>query len=274
MNRTDAVVVVTGAASGIGAALATRFADEQAAAVVLVDLDEVAATAVATQIRDDAPTRADGTPVDVWAIGCDVADEHALGETITAVMSRNGPVDLFCANAGIGTAADVTAPTDVWQQAWDVNVMAHVHACRVLVPTWIERGRGHLLVTASAAGLLSNLGDAPYSVTKHAAVAFAEWVSITYGDRGIGVSCLCPQGVNTPLIYGGPGDGTLATDVVKLQRILEPDDVAAFTAAALDRDEFLILPHEEVAGYEQARASDRERWLATMRKLQAHLGDR
>lgn len=270
MNRTDAVIVVTGAASGIGAALATRFADEQPAAVVLIDRDEVATTAVATQIRDNAPKRTDGSPVDVWAVGCDVSDEHALADTITAIMSRNGPVDLFCANAGIGTGADESAPTDVWQQAWDVNVMAHVHACRVLVPTWLARGSGYLLITASAAGLLATLGDAPYSVTKHAAVAFAEWVSMTYGDSGIGVSCLCPQGVNTPLLMG-PGVGTLATDMVKLQRVLEPADVAAYTAAAIDRDQFLILPHEEVAGYEQARATDRERWLATMRKLQAHL---
>jgi NAD(P)-dependent dehydrogenase (short-subunit alcohol dehydrogenase family) len=155
-----------------------------------------------------------------------------------------------------------------------VNLMAHVYAARALVPGWCERGRGHQLVTASAAGLLSNLGDAPYSVSKHGAVALAEWLSITYGDRGVGVSCLCPQGVRTPLLFGAAGgmaDGALATEVVKAQRILEPEEVADVTVAALAEDRFLILPHEEVADFERARAADRERWLAAMRRLQARL---
>ena len=228
----------------------------------------------------------------VWHVGCDVSDESQVIDLIAKVETRHGTIDLFCANAGIASGQGIEAPDEVWDTVLAVNVMSHVYAARALVPGWIERGRGHLLVTASAAGLLSNLGDAPYSVSKHAAVALAEWISITYGDRGVGVSCLCPQGVRTPLLFGthpsadgtsddgaagGTGsvvDGALAAEVVKAQRILEPEQVAEVTVAALAEDRFLILPHEEVASYEQARAADRERWLAAMRRLQARLEPR
>lgn len=270
MDRRDAVIVVTGAASGIGAALARRFADDQPRAVVLADIDAVACETVAASIRDLGPTRSDGQPVEVWSLGCDVADEDSVASLVAGVTDHNGPIDLFCANAGVGSAADITAPTEVWQRTWDINVMSQVHAARLLVPQWVERGQGHLLITASAAGLLTNLGDAPYSVTKHASVGLAEWIAITYGEAGVGVSCLCPMGVRTPLLFGD-GDGHMATEVVKLQRVLEPEEVADFTAAALDRDEFLILPHAEVADYERSRTADRGGWLEGMRRLQSLL---
>lgn len=265
MELNGAVVVVTGGGSGIGAALVQRIAREAPAALVVVDLHEEGAAATRDRVAPDAP----GT--DVWHAAVDVADEAQVQALVHDVEHRNGTIDLFCANAGIGSAMGLEAPDEVWQRVLDVNVMSHLYAARALVPGWCERGRGHLLVTASAAGLLTNLGDAPYSVSKHAAVALAEWISITYGDRGVGVSCLCPQGVRTPLLFG-EGSDALATDVVKAQRILEPEEVADVTVAALGEDRFLILPHEEVAGYEQARAADRERWLRSMRRLQASIG--
>lgn len=264
MELTDAVVVVTGGGSGIGAALAERIAAGGAAVVVVADLHAEHAAEVAAHVA----TTAAGAQVHPAAV--DVADEAAVVALIEQVQREHGTIDLFCANAGIGSAMGLDAPDEVWRRVMDVNVMAHLYAARALVPTWCERGRGHLLVTASAAGLLTNLGDAPYSVSKHAAVALAEWISITYGHRGVGVSCLCPQGVRTPLLFGD-GDGALATEVVKSQRILEPEQVAEVAVAALARDQFLILPHEEVATYEQARAGDRERWLGSMRRLQARI---
>jgi NAD(P)-dependent dehydrogenase (short-subunit alcohol dehydrogenase family) len=268
MELSDAVVVVTGGGSGIGAALVERIAVERPAAIVVVDLDDAAAEAVRHRVAATHPG------IDLWHAAVDVADEAQVRQLVHDVQARNGTIDLFCANAGIGSAMGIDAPDEVWERVMGVNLMAHVYAARALVPGWCERGRGHLLVTASAAGLLSNLGDAPYSVSKHGAVALAEWLSITYGDRGVGVSCLCPQGVRTPLLFGsagGMGDGALATEVVKAQRILEPEDVADVTVAALAEDRFLILPHEEVADFERARAGDRERWLGAMRRLQARL---
>ena len=268
MQIEGAVVAITGGGSGIGAAMAERVAADGAGAVVVVDVDEAGAADVRERIADV------GVDADVWHARCDVSDERQLQDLLDRVEHRNGLVDLFCANAGIGSAQGLDADDETWQRVWQVNVMAHVHAARALVPRWVERGGGHLLVTASAAGLLTNLGDAPYSVTKHGAVAFAEWLSVTYGDRGVGVSCLCPQGVRTPLLFGrdgDPGQGALATEVVKSQRILEPSEVADVTLRALAEDRFLILPHAEVADYERARAGDREAWLAAMRRLQARV---
>lgn len=272
MELTGAVVVVTGGGSGIGAALVERIAAERPAAIVVADV-----------VADDARQVADRVlathgAVDVWPATLDVSVEAELVALIAEVERRNGPIDLFCANAGIGSAMGIDAADEVWERVMAVNLMSHVYAARALVPGWCERGRGHLLVTASAAGLLTNLGDAPYTVSKHGAVALAEWLSITYGDRGVGVSCLCPQGVRTPLLFGPAGsdggEATLATEVVKAQRILEPEQVAEVTVAALAEDRFLILPHEEVAGFEQARAADRGRWLAAMRRLQARVEGR
>ena len=270
MELTDAVVVVTGGGSGIGAAMGRRFAAEAPAVVVVADLDGDAAARVAEDVRDAGA--AHGTVVEARAV--DVAVEAQVGALVGAVQMQHGTIDLFCANAGIGTAAGIEASDAAWEQIWHVNVMAHVYAARALLPGWLERGRGHLLTTASAAGLLTNLGDAPYTATKHAAVGLAEWLAITYGDRGVGVSCLCPQGVRTPLLFpdaGGAGDGALALEVVKAQRVIEPEEVADAVVDGLRSETFLILPHPEVADYERARAGDRDRWLRSMRKLQARI---
>ncbi|MEM7142600.1 MAG: SDR family oxidoreductase [Actinomycetota bacterium] len=260
MDINGKVIVVTGAASGIGRAMARRFAADGAAALAVVDIDGAGAADVAAELT------ASGTAAD--AHGVDVTDAAAVAELIDEIEAVHGPIDLWCGNAGIGANGGVELDDDVWNANWNVNVMAHVVTARILVPRWIERGGGHLLLTASAAGLLTNLGTAPYAVTKHACVALAEWISITYGEQGVGVSCLCPQGVRTPMTEA---DGELAIEVVKAMGMIEPEDVADAVAAGLANDDFLILPHPEVATYEQRRAGDRERWLTGMRKLQATL---
>lgn len=268
MELRDRVVVVTGGGSGIGAAMCRRFARESPTAIVVADLDGDRAAQVAEDVRIEGP----GVAVVSRAI--DVSDEGQVGALVAETYLDHGRLDLFCANAGIGTGMGVEAPDATWEHIWHVNVMAHVYAARALLPAWIEAGEGHLLVTASAAGLLINLGDAPYTATKHAAVGLAEWLSATYGDRGLHVACLCPQGVRTPLLFGpagGPGDGALSTEVVKTQRVIEPEEVAEAVVAGLDDERFLILPHPEVAAYEQARATDRDRWLRAMRRMQSKL---
>lgn len=262
MELTGAVVVVTGGGSGIGAALVERVAVERPAAIVVADL-----------VADDARQVADRVlaahgEVDVWPATLDVSVEAELVALVTEVERRNGPIDLFCANAGIGSAMGIDAADEVWERVMAVNLMSHVYAARALVPGWCERGRGHLLVTASAAGLLTNLGDAPYTVSKHGAVALAEWLSITYGDRGIRVSCLCPQGVDTELLRSGLGPGGAATTVAA-QGVISVEEVAAATVAGLAEERFLILPHPEVRDYVQRKAADPDRWLSAMRRLQA-----
>jgi len=272
MELADKVTVVTGGASGIGAALCRRFADEGATAVVVVDLDLEGAQRVAEGIAAAHP----GTSV--LAEQLDVTDGVATAALVDRLVEQFGGIDLFCANAGIATGAGVDAPTHLWQRTWDVNVMGHVHAATALLPHWLERGEGYLVTTASAAGLLTMVGDAPYSATKHAAVGLAEWLSITYGRRGVTVSCLCPQGVRTPMLFGtgdgtaSPDDGaTLAAETVKAQGVVEPEEVAEAVVAAVRSGQFLVLPHPEVADYEAARATQRERWLGGMRKLAARI---
>ncbi len=278
----DKVVVVTGGASGIGAALTREFHKRGAATVVIADLNADRSRGVAGRI---AAGKGNGA---VIGVQLDVADGEATTELIDRIESDHGPIDLYCANAGIATGSGVETDVDIWNRVWSVNVMAHVHAARALIPRWIERGGGHLLTTASAAALITNLGDAPYSVTKHGALAFAEWVAITHGAQGVGVSCLCPQGVRTPLLFGSSADefadlsggtswsaddldGSMAAKAVQNQRVLGADEVAVFVADALGRGEFLITPHEEVREYAQKRTEDTDRWIAGMRKLQAHL---
>ncbi|MGH8867589.1 MAG: SDR family oxidoreductase, partial [Actinomycetes bacterium] len=176
-------------------------------------------------------------------------------------------IDLFCANAGVAPEGGPEADEDAWATAWEVNVMAHVRSSRALLPGWLERGRGHFLATVSAAGLLTMLGSAPYSVTKHGALAFAEWMSVTYADRGITVQALCPQGVRTRMLdQTGP-----AADLVLAAGAIEPEQVAEDVVASLDDGPFLVLPHPEVARYYAARAHDTDRWLAGMQKLQRRL---
>jgi len=254
MDIRGAVVVVTGGASGIGRAMARRFAADGAAMVVVADLDGDGAATVASEITGRGER-------------LDVTDEHAMEAMIERTEADFGPIELWCGNAGVGTASGLELPGEGWNATWNVNLMANVTAARILVPRWVERGSGHLLITASAAGLLTNLGDAAYTVTKHGAVALAEWIAITHGHEGVRVSCLCPQGVRTPMTEADD----LAIEVVKAMGMIEPEEVADVVAAALAADEFLILPHPEVARYEQRRAGDRARWIAGMQKLQQSL---
>ena len=249
-------VVVTGAGHGIGRALAVRAAAE-GARVVVNDLDADATHAVAAEIGGTASPG-------------DAATEAGVAALLDTARAELGRVDTYFANAGIDTGLGLDTPDDAWQRALDVNVMAHVRAARALVPGWLADGQGgRFVVTASAAGLLTMLGSAPYSVTKHAAVAFAEWLSVTYGHRGVDVHAICPQGVRTRMLEeAGPLQELLSHDSA-----LEPEDVADAAVRGLAEGRFLILPHPEVAGYYATRAGDTERWLAGMRKLQRRLDD-
>jgi NAD(P)-dependent dehydrogenase (short-subunit alcohol dehydrogenase family) len=252
-------IVITGAGSGIGAAMARRFAAEGAAGLCLSDINGDAAAQVAAEL--DCPTVVTRT---------DVGDETQVLEMVEAAVSELGPIGLMCSNAGIGTGAGLEATPEQWAASWSVNVQAHVYAARAVIPGMIERGGGYLLHTCSAAGLLSQPGDAPYAVTKHAAVAFAEWLALTYGDHGIKVSALCPQGVRTPLLTGGEDSLAIKT-VAAAGKVLEPEDVAESVIAGLDAEKFLILPHPEVAEFVRRKAADRDRWLSGLRRLVAGL---
>ncbi|MFD3660576.1 SDR family oxidoreductase [Streptomyces sp. NPDC058659] len=238
-------VVVTGAGGGIGAALARRFAAE-GARVVVNDLDPVRTKVVAEEIGAVA------VPGDASAV-VDEARE-ALG----------GTVDIWCANAGLSSPGDAFADEDVWAAAWDVNVMAHVRSARALLPEWLERGSGRFVSTVSAAGLLTMIGAAPYSVSKHGAYAFAEWLSLTYRHRGLRVHAICPQGVRTDMLTAAGSAG----DLVLAPTAIEPEDVADALLDAIAADRFLVLPHPEVAAYYRNRATDPERWLGTMNHVQ------
>jgi NAD(P)-dependent dehydrogenase (short-subunit alcohol dehydrogenase family) len=254
MKLAEKCVVVTGAAGGIGAALARRFANEQPRGIVVSDRDEDGVVAVAQEIG-------------ALAVPCDVTQETQVRALVEAAEARFGPVDLFCSNAGVIAIGGADASDEEWRLSLDVNVMAHVYAARVLVPSMLERGGGYLLQTASAAGLLTQLGSAPYSVSKHAALALAEWLAITYGDQGLKVSVLAPQAVRTAMTAGVVDGGVAGVD-----GMLEPETVADAVVAGLDAESFLILPHPEVLEYFRRKASDYERWLNGMRRLQARFG--
>lgn len=266
MELTDKVTVVTGAASGIGRALARRFHAEGARAVVLADLDREGAEAVAAELDDRRP----GTAI---AVGTDVGTAEGNGALIDAAETTFGPIDLFFANAGVAIGTDLETADADWATAFAVNVQAHYYAARRLLPGWLARGEGYFCSTASSAGLLTQIGSAPYAVTKHAAVGFAEWLSITYGDQGIRVSCLCPMGVNTNMLGGGDGSvAALAGDVVRSTgAVLEPEDVAGAVVGAIAAEQFLILPHPEVLTFWRRKTDDYDRWLAGMRRLQARV---
>jgi NAD(P)-dependent dehydrogenase (short-subunit alcohol dehydrogenase family) len=252
----DKHAVVTGGASGIGRALCRRFAAE-GARVVVADLDASGAAAVAEEIGGISASTNVGIEADVQAL-------------VTRAEEAYGPIDLFCSNAGIAITGGVEVPDEDWQRIWDVNLMAHVYAVRAVLPGMLARGEGYLLHTASAAGLLTNLGAAPYAVTKHAVVALAEWLSITHGDAGLKVSCLCPQGVRTPMLLGGVDMGDDAAGML-LAEAIEAEDVAEAVVTGLAEERFLILPHPEVATYFERKAADYDRWLAGMRRLQARV---
>lgn len=262
MELGGAVCVITGGGNGIGAALARRFAAEGAAGVVVADLDGAGAETVAATLPDGCGL----------AVPLDVADEDAHHRVVAEATAAFGSVDLYVSNAGVGTGRGIEATDQDWDHVWQVNVLAHVYAARAVLPSMLERGRGWLLNVASAAGLLVNLGDAPYTATKHAAVGLAEWLAITYGDRGIGVSCLCPMGVDTDLLRDAAAAGLPGAVVQASGRVLPPEVVADAVVEALRAERFLILPHPEVADFERSRATDRDAWLAGMRHLQARLG--
>jgi NAD(P)-dependent dehydrogenase (short-subunit alcohol dehydrogenase family) len=260
MEPRGSVAVVTGAAGGIGRALAHALADAGARGVVVADLDGDGARAVAGEISARRPGAA-------LAVACDVSSAPENARLVAAAEEAFGPVDLFCANAGVAPAGGADAPLETWELALGVNVLAHVHAARALLPGWLERGSGHFLATASAAGLLTQIGSAPYAVTKHAAVAFAEWLSVTHGDAGVGVSCLCPMWVNTAMLHGG-GEDQDRLVAAQAGAVLEPEQVAAEALQAVREGRFLILPHPEVLEFFRRRAADPDRWLAGMRRLQ------
>ncbi|HSL58121.1 MAG TPA: SDR family oxidoreductase [Acidimicrobiales bacterium] len=254
MQLRDANVVVTGAANGIGAALARRFANEGARTLVLADLDEAGLADVAAAV-EAAGARA-------VVRRCDVADPADVA-ALVAAAEELGPIDLLCSNAGIAIGGGVEVPDDEWRRIIDINVMAHVWAARAALPAMIARGQGYLLNTASAAGLLSQIGSAPYAVTKHAAVALAEWLAITHGHQGIKVSVLAPQAVRTNMTAGTPGGGVAGVD-----GMIEPEDLASVVVAGLHEERFLILPHPEVAQYVRRKAEDPDRWIHGMQRLQ------
>ncbi|MFP5260580.1 MAG: SDR family oxidoreductase [Blastocatellia bacterium] len=252
MELRNRVAVVTGGGNGIGRALCRRFAAEGAAGVVVADLDADAAARVAEEING-------------LAVTTDVSVEADIARLVDGATTRYGRVDLFCSNAGIGVDGGAEASDADWQRIWQINVMAHVYAARAVLPAMIERGEGYLLQTASAAGLLSQIGSAPYSVTKHAALAFAEWLAITHGGAGIRVSCLCPQGVRTEMLEKARGGAFLRDGA------LEPEQVADCVVKALAEERFLILPHAEVAEYFRRKADDYDRWIRGMRRLQERI---
>jgi len=252
MHIDGKVVVVTGGGGGIGAALCRRFRDEGAAALVVADLNAEAAEAVAAEVG--------GT-----AVRTDVTVEADVQALVGRTVDAHGRIDLYCSNAGIGVGGGFDAPDADWQRSWEVHAMAHVYAARAVVPAMAERGEGYFLGTISAAGLLNHVLAAPYAVTKAAGLSFLEWLSIAYGDEGVGVSALCPQGVRTamlgmdrerPFLQGGA---------------LEPEEVAAAVVDALREERFLVLPHPEVAEYFRRKATDYDRWLRGMRRLRERI---
>jgi NAD(P)-dependent dehydrogenase (short-subunit alcohol dehydrogenase family) len=245
--------VITGAAGGIGLAMAKAILEQGGERVVLVDLDQERVERAAADLGEQA-----------LAVAGDVADAALLKRAFEAA----GRVDGFFANAGIGTGSGL-GDEDAWAPTMRVNIEAHVTAARLLIPAWLERGEGLWVTTASAAGVLTQIGDAPYAVSKAAAVAFAEWLAITYGDRGVQVHCLCPMGVNTNLLNAGLDADSQSVNVVTAAGdILEPEDVAREVMGAIEANRFMVLPHPEVAEFRRRKVADTDRWLAGMRRLQ------
>lgn len=260
MDLNGSVCVVTGGGNGIGAALARRFAAAGAKGVVVADLDAAGAERVAGELSDGRGT----------AVVGDVTDPAYHQQLVAAAEAAYGPVDLYCSNAGTGAPNGLDASLADWQRVWEVNLLAHVHAAQAVLPSMLERGKGYLLQTASAAGLLTNLGDASYTATKHAAVGLAEWLSATYRHRGIGVSVLCPMGVDTDLLKRAT-EGVAGQVVTGAGAVLTPEQVADDVAAALADDRFLILPHPEVQTFWTGKVADPDRWLTSMNRIQQHL---
>ncbi len=253
MDVKDRIVVVTGAAGGIGRALALRFAEAGAKKVVCADLDETGAQETAGMI-------------DGIARKVDVSKEDDIKALIEETEAQVGPIDLFCSNAGIMARGGPEVPNDKWQSIWEINVMAHVWAARHMVPLMAARGGGYFLNTASAAGLLSQVGSAPYAVTKHAAVGFAEWLALTYGDDGIKVSVLCPQAVRTNMIKGNE------EGVASVNGVIGPEEAAEECLKCIEAETFLVLPHKDVIQYMRNKTENYDRWIGGMRKLNRKYG--
>ena len=242
-------VVVTGAASGIGKALAVAFKKAGAQSVVAVDINMEGAEETAKD-------------VDGIAVKANVGQESDILNVIEKGNKLSGGIDIFCSNAGIGGVHGFfDVKTEDWQNIWEVNVMSHIYAARNVLPQMLERGEGYLMSTASAAGVLTQIGSAGYSVTKAAAVSFSEWIKITYGTKGIGVSCLCPQAVRTAMTAGGPG-------VAGIDGMIEPEEAVADVLDAIEKDRFLVTPHPEVLEYIKRKGTDRDRWISGMQRLQ------
>lgn len=259
MKIAGKVVVVTGGANGIGRALCLKFAAQGAKAVVISDIDVLGAATLAGQINSqDVGSQA----TQAEAIAANVAKEAEVKDLVHAATQKFGQVDIFCSNAGVGVGRGPDAADSDWALSWDVNVMAHVYAARAVLPQMVARKEGYLLQTVSAAGLLTHIGCAPYSVTKHAAIGFAEWLAINYGDQGIRVSALCPQGVKTNMLMSGGSE-------FLLPGALEPEQVADDVIKAMDEERFLVLPHAEVSKYFLNKATDYDRWIRNMRKMRS-----
>ncbi len=248
MEPSGRVIVVTGGGSGIGAALCRAFSAAGARAVVVADIDEDHAAAVAAEVG--------GT-----AAAVDVTREAAVADLVRRTLGVHGAVDIYCSNAGIAVGGGQEAPDAEWQRSWEVHVMAHVYAARALLPAMVERGEGYIVGTASAAALLNHIASAPYAATKAATLSFLEWLAITYGPRGVRVSALCPQGVRTPMLAAA-GDRDF-----RKEGALEPADVADAVVAAVRDERFLVLPHPEVREYFARKAADYDRWIHGMQRL-------
>ncbi|MGZ5369248.1 SDR family oxidoreductase [Aeromicrobium sp.] len=261
--------IVTGAGAGIGAAIAQRLV-ENGASVTVSDINAETAGSTAARLNEIRAGSAIG-------VGSDAADETALRALIAQAEVAFGPVVFYFANAGVGLGGGLEAEDQAWETAWNVNVMAHVRAARLLVPGWVEKGEGYFFSTASAAGLLTQIGSPTYATSKHAAVGFAEWLRVTYGDRGVRVSCLCPMGVNTALLNAGDDSdeetSRIAAAAVKTSgAVLEPLDVGDMVIDAIGDERFLVLPHPEVLGFYRRKGADYERWIDGMQRYRVSLG--
>ena len=254
MDIKDKRVVVTGAASGIGKALANAFCDAGVKSVVSVDMNLEGAEKTAKETGG-------------IAVQANVGKEEDIIKVIEKANDLSGGIDIFCSNAGIGGVHGfLEVQTEDWQNIWEVNVMSHIYAARNVLPQMLDRGEGYIMSTASAAGLLTQIGSAGYTVTKAAAVSFAEWIKITYGSKGIGVSCLCPQAVRTAMTAGGPG-------VAGVDGMIEPEVAAEDVLDAITKDRFLVTPHPEVLEYINRKGADRDRWISGMQRLQERYED-
>jgi NAD(P)-dependent dehydrogenase (short-subunit alcohol dehydrogenase family) len=251
MDVQGKIIAVTGGAMGIGAAMCRAFARAGAAGVVVADMDGLTAGVIAEEIGG-------------LAVAADVSVEHEVQQLVERAIHRYGRIDIFCSNAGIfGQRGGIDIPLSVWQRVWEVNVLAHLYAARAVVPHMLERGSGYLVQTVSAAGLLNQIDGAPYGVSKHAAIGLAEYLSIEYGGRGIRVSCVCPQGVQTRMLLGESGN---ADSFLKAGSVT-PEHVAECVLRGIEAEKFLILPHPEVDEYYKRKGSDYDRWLRGMRRL-------